>query len=68
MEQVSKKEILNALRIIKKVCKEQNEGKTCEDCPFWNIHEMDCTVSPDWAYPCNWNINCENADTWRAFL
>ena len=55
----SKKEIIEALKIIKNVCVE------CSTCPFAHIAHgyVKCKLDEE---PTNWNINNEKDEIWRA--
>ena len=60
-DEKSKKEMINALRILKKVCDEQDEG--CEQCPFGR-QDGSClmqTVSPTYYRL------IEETHSWKAF-
>lgn len=57
----AKREMVNALRILKKICEEQTDG--CEECPF-SRQDDSClmqTVSPN-----NYRI-IDDSKVWKAF-
>lgn len=59
MTEKEKKELLNALNLIKKICKEHD----CDnDCPCYCCG--DCMVHINW--PNEWNL-VEEQSTWKAF-
>lgn len=58
----SKKEIIEALKIIKGVCVDNLE---CSTCPFAHTANgyVKCKLGEE---PTNWNINNEKDEIWRA--
>lgn len=58
----SRKEIIEALKIIKDVCIDNLE---CSTCPFAHIANgyVKCKLDEE---PTNWNINDEKDEIWRA--
>ncbi len=58
----TKEEIINALEVIRDVCKEHN----CSTCPLRhvNMHEGICEIEME--TPEYWVLNIED-DAWRAF-
>lgn len=58
----SRKEIIEALKIIKDVCIDNLE---CSTCPFAHIANgyAKCKLDEE---PTNWNINNEKDEIWRA--
>ena len=59
---VEAKSIMTALKIIKTVCEDNPDCKTC---PMWAEEDNECLVRE--SSPTAWNIN-EPHETWRALL
>ena len=58
---MDRKELINALRIIKNEC---DSNTRCATCPFSDNNEMNvCKIIEDLPY--QWNIN-EDTGMWRA--
>ena len=60
----TKKEIINALNVIKEECRDN----LCVRCPFYDKTLNDvprCRIRSD--APMVWNITDEDPETWRAF-
>ena len=56
---INRAEIINALIIIRDICKGYG---SCADCPFWDGNGS-CNIG---TYPENWDINID-FELWRAF-
>ena len=59
---MDKKEILNALKLIKKICE---TADSCKKCPFYVPSICRCTIHEVW--PEDWEIIDETPSVWRAF-
>ena len=61
---MNEKEILNALKLIKKIC--ETAGSSCKNCPFYVPSICRCTIHEVW--PEDWEIIDEAPSfIWRAF-
>ena len=58
---VSREEIMDAVKVIVKVCKNQ----VCEDCPFLHKEDYKCYMGGV-KIPVNWDLN-DDEGIWRAF-
>ena len=63
MKNGNEKEILDALRLIKKIC--ATNDSRCGDCPFYNPSTSCCIVHNIW--PEDWELIDESPSNWRAF-
>lgn len=59
----SSADILDALNVLKEVCKNHND---CTDCPLrYEEHSNVCFLQANSETPSEWELN--NVDNWRAF-
>lgn len=59
----TKKEILDALKVIKDVCA---DTESCSRCPFGKDNTISsCRITR--VVPADWDIDDEEQETWKAF-